>query len=191
MTASNRPQVPGARRLAAALVLTLLATSVVPAGSVAGDLVGALTGTVSGVVGAVQQVLPVLVPGEPRPASSVTRIDGAKGGVAKCGRFTVVVPPGAFRGSADITVRVPDGTRLACDLEISPPSANGFSRPVQLQMDAVGAVASGGLVIGYWDPSLKRWTRVPGSVQDLLTLKVSAPLWHFSRYGGCEGKAGW
>ncbi|MFN8589564.1 MAG: hypothetical protein U0704_18460 [Candidatus Eisenbacteria bacterium] len=173
-------------------MLTLLAASLVPAGTVAaGDLIGTVTGTVTGAVGAVLDVMPVLVPGPSQPASATTVIDGAKGGVAKCGRFSVVVPPGAWRGNAAVTIRVPDGTRLACDLSISPESANGFSRPVQLQMDAVGAVATGGLVIGWWDPALGRWTRVPGSVQDLLTLKLSAPLWHFSRYGGCEGKAGW
>ncbi len=188
MTPSTRSRTTRPRRFAGVLALLLLASVVVPTRPVgAGQLVGSITNT----LGALINALPVRVPGSQEPASTVTRIDGAVGGVARCGRFTVVVPPGAFRGSADVIVRVPDGTRLACDLEISPPSANGFARPVQLQMDALGALTSGSLVIGYWDPAIRRWTRVPGSVHDLLTLKVSAPLWHFSRYGACEGKAGW
>lgn len=188
MTPSNRTRTTHARPLAGALMLMLIASVIVPAGHVgAGEIVGSITNT----LGSVLQALPVRVPGSQTPTSTVTRIDGAAGGVAQCGRFTVVVPPGAFRGSADVILRVPDGTRLACDLEISPPSANGFARPVQLQMDAVGTLASGGLVIGYWDPAVRRWTRVPGSAYDLRSLKLSAPLWHFSRYGGCEGKAGW
>ena len=188
MNPSSRPVAARARRMLAAALLAALAVSTAVSGSVAAaDLLGTVARTTSSLL----KLVPVLVPGTPTASSTVTRIDGAKGGVAKCGRFSVVVPPGAWRGEADVVIRVPDGSRLACDLDISPQSLNGFSRPVQLRMDAVGAITSGGLVIGWWDPEQKRWVRVPGSVQDLLTLQLSAPLWHFSKYGGFDGKAGW
>lgn len=179
-----------ARRAAASLLLLALALTVAPvahSGSLLGGTVGAVIDVTTGLVAA----LPIRVPGLAIPAKTTATIDGAVGGTVQCGRVRVVVPPGAFYGKADVTVYVPDGTTLACDLSISPASANGFAAPVRLEMDASGSTVDGGLLVGYFDPALGKWTRVPASYEEARTRTVRASLWHFSKYGAIPGKAGW
>lgn len=184
-----------ARRLAASLLLlTLTATTVVPAvhsGTLLGSKVGGTVGTVLDVTNGLIAALPIRVPGLPMPSRVTTTVNGTTGGVAQCGRIRVVVPPGAYYGNANITIYVPDGTTLACDLSISPPSANGFNVPVRLEMDAAGTSEPGTLLVGYFDPELGKWTRVPTSVDNPNTRMVSASLYHFSKYGCIPGRAGW
>lgn len=187
----SRPTSPRARRLAAMLLLFTLATTTVVPGVHSGTLLGRTVGTVLDVTNGLIAALPIRVPGLPRASRVTTTVDGATGGVAQCGRFRVVVPPGAFYGKADLTIFVPDGTTLACDLSISPASANGFNVPVRLEMDAAGTTESGTLLVGYFDPELGKWTRVPTSVDDPRTRTVSASLYHFSKYGCIPGRAGW
>lgn len=179
-----------ARRFAASALLVALALTVAPtahSGSLLGGTVGAVIDVTTGLIAA----LPIKVPGLAIPAKTRATIDGAVGGVVQCGRVRVVVPPGAFYGKADLTVYVPDGTTLACDLSISPASANGFAAPVRLEMDASGANVDGALVAGYFDPALGKWTRVTASYEDTRTRTVRASLWHFSKYGAIPGRAGW
>ncbi len=181
---------PRARRFAASALLVALALTVAPAahsGSLLGGTVGAVIDVTTGLVAA----LPIKVPGLAIPSKARATIDGAVGGVVQCGRVRVVVPPGAFYGKADVSVYVPDGTTLACDLSISPASANGFAVPVRLELDATGTNVAGGLFTGYFDPALGKWTRVPASWEDPRTHTVHASLWHFSRYGAIPGRAGW
>src|SRR5439155_10835454 len=69
------------------------------------------------------------------PTSDSKTIDGSKGGTFSSGHFTLVVPPGAFAGKAELTIVVSDPSVLRCSLSISPPEANHFSVPVQLVSD--------------------------------------------------------
>jgi hypothetical protein len=135
---------------------------------------------------------PVSVSDPPLDAKSKTfEIDGAVGGSCKHGRFQVTVPAGAWRGTASITISVPDQTKLACDLTISPATANGFAVPVVLTMKTKGCDPAVPLTAGYFDPVSGKWTEVPGAYQDAVSKNVIVPLYHFSRYGALDGRAGW
>ena len=179
---------PAAPVLTASCALALLLfASVAMAGSTAGRLT---TGSPSSNGAAA----PLRVPGMGRPPLSISRtIDGSVGGAVVAGRWTVVVPPGAFNGTGTISVTVPDASVLSCTLDISPASLNGFARPVGLVCDANGVETADfwSLVVGYYDPALGKWTQVTNSRQQPGSLTVEAPLWHFSSYGVVSGKAGW
>ena len=119
------------------------------------------------------------------------QIDGALGGSLRMGRFTLTVPPGAYYGKATITIAVPNCSKVACTLSISPATANGFSAPIVLTMKTTGCNTTEPLAAGYFDPALGKWTRVAGAYQDANSKDVIAPLYHFSDYGALPGRAGW
>jgi hypothetical protein len=128
--------------------------------------------------------------------SSTTDIDGAVGGVLTVGRFTVSVPGGAFAGTAQITITVPDPSLVTCTLDISPASANGFLVPVTLTADCSGAANVDLQDCGtlWYDTGSNVWRTVGGSSVDTLNHTVTASLPHFSTYGVAdllEGRAGW
>lgn len=118
--------------------------------------------------------------------SVMVPVNGATGGVARVGRFTVRVPEGAWDGLATVTIRVPDPNVAQCDLEISG-VANSFSRPVTLEIDTRGTNATDpGMV--WFDPGTGKWYLLAGeSSAD----RVTSSLRHFSKYGAVGGKAGW
>jgi len=132
---------------------------------------------------------------QPTSVSGSGVIDGSRGGRVSAGRFAVIVPPLAIRGTATITIVVPDTSRLLCDISISPPSANKFLLPVTLRTDCSGipGLHLDQLVTFWYNPALNLW--IPQlTVPDLLSQWVSTPLWHFSRYAVSEsnpGKSGW
>jgi hypothetical protein len=125
-------------------------------------------------------------------AGSVS-IDGAVGGLVSVGRFTLVIPPGAFEGLATVSITVPDSAEVLCQLGIDPPTANHFAVPVTLRSDCSGtnALVASQLMQLWFDEDAGVWRQVPGSTSDVVNLDVVAPLWHFSDYGVTEGKAGW
>lgn len=132
--------------------------------------------------------------GSSTSASQTQKIDGAKGGTVGCGRFKLLIPPGAFKGSATIKMVIPDLSVLVCDLAISPASANNFLVPVTLAADCSNTSVTdpSTLVQAWFDEAAGVWREVPGSTVDTTTLIVSAPLNHFSTYGVVtETKAGW
>lgn len=121
--------------------------------------------------------------------SSSAKIDGNRGGTVTCGRFTVIVPPGAFVGPATITVSVADPTVLICDLSIAPQAANKFKVPVQLVTDLSNLNVSPGNQTIYWyNPTQNLWVDMDAA-PDASAKTVTANLNHFSKYGA--GKAGW
>lgn len=127
-------------------------------------------------------------------AVSVSKtINGLLGGSVRAGDFTVVVPPGAFLGTATITVTQPDENALRTDLDISPASKNHFLTPVLLIADCNGKLDRKLLQISYiswFNPETEQWEKVPGCSVNLLNLTVQAPLWHFSSYR-VDSKASW
>lgn len=127
------------------------------------------------------------------PTSSSKNIDGNKGGSLTVGRFTVQVPPGAYKGPATITITVPDQNLLVCDLGISPAAANNFAVPVTLTNDYqnTNVTDSSQLLELWYDAAARVWRVVPGYTVDTAKKTVSAPLSHFSDYGVYQGKAGW
>jgi hypothetical protein len=126
--------------------------------------------------------------------STVETISGTVGGVVTKGRFTVEVPPGAFDGTGDITIEVPDPEVLLVNLHIAK-VPNDFNVPVTLEISFAGL--EGGFdtnpayfSIFWFDEEAKRWKMLP-SVVDLERQTVSTQLDHFSTYGVLEAKAGW
>jgi hypothetical protein len=123
-----------------------------------------------------------------------TKQVGLLGGVISAGNFKVVIPPLALTTTATITVSQPDPAKPVVNLSISPASANKFLLPVLLVADASPMSTSLLSVanIGYYNPQTGAWERVAGSLVNVGTLSVSAPLWHFSTYRvESGGKAGW
>jgi len=116
-------------------------------------------------------------------------IDGRKGGVVDVGAFRVQVPPGAFEGSATITLEQPDPAVLRCALSIAPESANFFKVPVLLIARPPDRNAIGKVMVWY-DPSAATWRRI-ASLPSADVQEVIAPLTHFSDYGLILGRAGW
>jgi len=146
-----------------------------------------LDGTTDFVQVAESEILtPVLL--DPQSASAT--IDGKEGGKVGCGRFEVVVPPGAFLGSATITINIPDPNRQLCDLSISPSYDNNFRVPVQLisNLKDCSGIDATTLTTYWYDPLSVKWVDMKAAT-DASSGTVTAYLHHFSKYG--TGKAGW
>ncbi len=150
------------------------------------------------------QAAPIVGDPDPSPISQTedpVPVQGAEasrlinplvGGTVRAGQFRVIVPPGALRMAATVTVKQADLTRKEVELEITPPKANNFLVPVLLVADC--ADMSPRLLslqtIYWWNPATSRWQAVPGVQINLLNKSISVPLWHFSTYK-VDGKAGW
>jgi hypothetical protein len=134
----------------------------------------------------------VEVPALPGPTSGSKLINGLLGGTLQVGRFTLVVPPLAFSGSATISINVPDPSQMKVELNIWPASANHFRLPVVLSSNVAGVDVSliSKLETVWWDEEDGKWCPVNGSAVNVAGLTVYAPLYHFSTYG-VQGKAGW
>lgn len=175
-------------------------------------LVGA-GGTVSFVPASVATALATTTLSSADRSLTVSReIDGAAGGVIRCGRFVLHVPAGAFEGTGTVTMRMPDSTVMVVDLGISPSSLNGFLAPVALAVNTTGAdVGVDSLGMYWYDPANAGWTglvcdkdlasdptlvqTIEESANSLLggATDSTSGLWtalpHFSKYAA--GKAGW
>ncbi len=130
----------------------------------------------------------------PTSASTTRTINGLFGGTVKAGNFTVIIPPAAFLGTANVTVTQPDLSQLVCNLSIDPASKNHFLLPVLFLADCKGKIPPELLSISqiqWFNPATGDWETVPGCSINLLDLTIQVPLWHFSTYRVEEGKAGW
>jgi hypothetical protein len=143
---------------------------------------------------------------EPGATSSklevVERVDGLLGTKMRCGRFYLMIPPGAFDGVGSVTMSMEDSTVMVCDLEIFPAELNSFHEPVKLALSVNDTDASADTLSIYWhDPDKNDWvdmavdkdlsdnpetTAAPYPVN---MRGVMTELRHFSKYSG--GKAGW
>jgi hypothetical protein len=148
------------------------------------DYVDAPCDTTGGILGVLDPLL------FPTLAQASALIDGSLGGSVRAGRFTVKVPPGAFSGTATVTVTMPDSALMLCDLSISPASANRFKVPVQLVADLSSAnLTDASTFTMYWyDPTRLLWMSLLSKSRTSGAL-VTTDLNHFSRYA--SGKAGW
>jgi len=153
--------------------------------------------------------------GGPSPAGSLTssdstsnrlevveRVDGSVGGKIRCGRFYLMVPPGAFAGSGSITMTMQDSTVMVCDLGIFPTELNNFHEPVKLALSVNDTDVSTDTLSIYWhDPTTNDWVgmvsdrdlsddpEMAGAPCPSGMRGVATALRHFSRYSA--GKAGW
>ena len=137
------------------------------------------------------EAAPVRVSDQATPLSSFAKIDGQQGGTLKAGRWTVTVPPGAYKGNATIVITVPNQSVMLCTLDILPASSNKFDLPVVLTANCKAATVNdpSQLTLVWFNPSTMRWEPVAGSMADA-SWTVTAPLGHFSIYA-VDGKAGW
>jgi len=143
----------------------------------------------------------LLTDGGPGPAPATAQlitttedILGTVGGVVTAGKFSTVIPPLAFVGTASVTVTVPYPNSTTCELSITPGDKNNFLTPVTLvyDMSAYPPELVSKCSLQWWDPVQQRWLRVAGSTVDLNKMTVSAPLAHFSTYQvAVEGRASW
>ena len=132
-------------------------------------------------------------PGAPAAPPEASTVQGAystklvtpgRGGRVSAGRFTVIIPRGALRRAAFVTVKHVDLTKSEVELEVRPAAANNFRVPVLLVADCASMDAS--LIptqtIYGWNPDASRWDAGVGVQVDLVGQSVSMPLWHFSKY---------
>ena len=122
--------------------------------------------------------------------SSTAMVEGSRGGVLRAGRFSVKLPPGAFSGSANVTLSMPDSTLMICELSISPSSANRFRYPAKLTADlSSSGITDASTYTTYWyDPARLTWVNLSAK-SNVSGSTVTTALEHFSKYG--SGKAGW
>ena len=129
---------------------------------------------------------------QPPGAVSSRWLSPLLGGTVVAGQFRVVVPPGALRERALITICQPRLDQRVVQLDVSPPSANGFIVPVLLIADCsnMDLKLLSLQTMWWWNPVAQRWEAVLNVQVNLLGRTVTAPLWHFSTYK-VGGKAGW
>ena len=123
-------------------------------------------------------------------AASSATMDGDLGGVLRQGPWTLLVPPGAFHGTTQVTMFLRHGRTPTVTIVLADPSLNSFVRPVILNFRADSPSAAAGQVLYLWNESDLRWEPVSGSVANTINGSVLAPLQHFSTYT-VGGKAGW
>ena len=134
-----------------------------------------------------------------RSLTVTATIDGKYGGRVRCGRFVLLVPPGAWGGNGDVTMTMPDSTIMLVDLGIYPEKLNAFAIPVRLCLVTDGLVVSvDDLSMYWWDPAASDWKAQtcdkdlsdnPELTYNEYSKGMVIDLSHFSRYSG--GKAGW
>jgi len=125
------------------------------------------------------------------PTQTAT-IDGSAGGTVKCASLSVVVPPGAYRGTGTITVAASGPELQTVNLGISPASLNAFLVPVKLvykKVDAGENVA--GESIFWWNPATGAWEPAPNQSGDVVNGTLTSGLLHFSTYSVFKTRAGW
>lgn len=109
--------------------------------------------------------------------TSVTvRVNGTVGATLSAGRFTVVIPAGALRGTSIVTLSQPDTTVLQCDLQVSP-SVVSFGSNVTVQADCSRLVNRGRMkrsFISFLDRGTSSWKQLDGSKSDLATSRLTA-----------------
>jgi len=142
-----------------------------------GDATGGATGTVTGLT-----------------QSTLESISGTVGGTVRTGRFSVVVPPGAFDGTGDISIDVPDSNALLVKLHITQ-VPNEFKVPVTLKVsyanfDGNPEADPSYYKVFWFDEAANQWKMLE-TVVDTKAKTVSTELEHFSTYGVLEAKAGW
>ncbi|HEX5438426.1 MAG TPA: hypothetical protein VFW98_14825 [Gemmatimonadaceae bacterium] len=153
------------------------ATTAVPAPSP--SLLGGLLGTLSNV-----PIVSGLLTCSPQPYAADTLVVGSDGGTLHIGPHTFVIPRGALSSPVRIIGEAPSDKVVSVRFQ---PEGLRFNRRhlPQLTLD----YSSCGLVanilpkqIVYTDDSLNILTVLTGSLDNLLSDRVSAPIKHFSRY---------
>ena len=193
-----------AQPAAALLVALLLATLSCSPLPLEPDVLG-MGGAGSGAVSAAATPGPValsstvvtILPEDPiaviDPIVSTEIVTGAVGAKLTAAGISLELPPGAFDGTAEIKVTVPDSTKLHCFLEITGSVPNQFDVPVVLTFDCRNVTDIDHQGVFWFNPATGRWVQIAGDI-DRERKIVTTPLSHFSEYK-CEpakqSKASW
>lgn len=126
------------------------------------------------------------------PLQGSGAVNGTTGGSVTVGRFTLLVPSGAFVGTRTFTITVPNPDVLVCDLGAS--GTGSFVKPLRLvldwnatnvsdpaQLQIVWRIESS--VTSTWAPTA---TTIDAGLQTATT-----ELMEITDYGLVEAKAGW
>jgi hypothetical protein len=137
-----------------------------------------------------------------RMVDVVEEVDGSVGAKMRCGRFYLMIPPGAFDGRGSVTMSMEDSTVMICDLSIFPASLNQFHEPVKLALSINNTDTSTDTLSIYWydetgrawvdmvcDKDLSNNPETAAAPYPANMCGVMTELRHFSRYSA--GKAGW
>ena len=141
-----------------------------------------------------QTYVPIANEFDPETGTGTSEFDGSQGGTLRVGRFTLIIPAGAFDGPATVSLSVPDPEVLICDLQISPATTNNFRVPVTLKVDCAGLVegeALDDLYILWLDEAKGKWKMQGNTFPDPASSSVHSDLNHFSTYSLVEGRSGW
>jgi hypothetical protein len=142
-----------------------------------------LLGGLLGILGKTPIVSPLLSC-RPQPYAADTLVVGPHGGTLHIGPHTLVIPKGALDQAVRIIGEAPSDKVVSVRFQ---PEGLRFNRwhPARLTLD----YSSCGLIrnilpkqIVYTDDELNILSVLTGSVDNLLTDQVSAPIKHFSRY---------
>lgn len=128
------------------------------------------------------------VPDGPVDGTTTLVIDGSAGGALSCGRFALIIPPGAFRGTEAITIEHTSDLYVECKLG---PEGLQFDVPVTLVIDLANTSGDAGDATVYWydpNPLLTLWVDI-GGAYDPVTHTIATELAHFSTFR--PGRTGW
>ena len=116
-------------------------------------------------------------------------VNGARGGSVSNGIWALTIPAGAFSGTAEISISVPELNAYTCDLQITG-AANSFRIPVRLVANTSSRPEDPSALTIYWyNPQSSTWVD-QNAVGDSSRRTVAASLSHFSTYR-LGAKAGW
>jgi hypothetical protein len=172
----------GSRSNRFAIALALLAAALIQGCS--GERDGNLLGPTMRDNGAVSVGVapPAIIPGQTGVSQM---IDGSLGGQVSNGRFTLLVPAGAFPGTRIITIATSAVDELQCELY---PEGLQFAVPATLAIDLTGTGLDEdpAATVLWYDPNTANWVDMNGAL-DVHSVRAALP--HFSIYRG--HRAGW
>jgi len=140
---------------------------------------------------AIQRVSPEETPApDPIPVQGSATIHGKTGGTLAVGDFTLVIPPGAFRGNATITLRQSNPQLKRVEIEVEPASKNDFLASATLTADLSGWTRAEVRRASLWcvDPATGTFNPVSNATVDLEQRQVRAS---FARLSTSEVKPSW
>lgn len=144
------------------------------------DLVGGLLGGVTGLTGG---LLKGLLSCSPQPYASTTQTIGPAGGIIRVGRHSLVIPAGAL--SAPVQIRAEAPSDEVSSVRFSPEGLQfnrGHSPVVTLDYSSCPAGRLQLLKHVAYTTERLQILNLLTSLDNLLLMKVSAPIEHFSRY---------
>jgi hypothetical protein len=148
--------------------------------AVSNDLVGGLLGGVGGLTGG---LLKGLLACTPQPYASTTQVVGPAGGIIRVGRHSLVIPVGALSYPVQIRAEAPSDE--VSSVRFSPEGLRfnpGHSPVVTLDYSSCPAGRLQILKHVAYTTERLQILDLLTSLDNLLLMKLSAPIEHFSRY---------